>query len=338
MDIHNYSTTITSYLPFSDDRLQFFDIHGWDGQVIKINRQFYIDLIRNQMNLELNLSDEKKDDIINEILNRTENIDGIYILFGEDVKDLSEGIAYIGETSNFKRRMKQHFASYESNEKGSNQDDPTNEEWEFFSDIFFFSKSLKMGGAGLGESLRKAIEAKIIQEAKTSEYYRVLNKTEKYSGKLNLIDKDILEDFFSKIKTLLKHLGNPLLKEKIMIDETDEINYFICTERSANATMYRANTGIVVLKNSIIVKDYINTFPKQKKKIFERRRNLIEEGVLESQANPNTYILKEDQEFNSASGAAAFVSGGHYSGYLVWKKKTDPEITLGDFLKLEQES
>ena len=333
---YRISTTISSYLPFSDDILQFLDINGWDGQVIKINRQFYIELVRNQMNIETNIVEDKKKDIINEIINRTENIDGIYILFGEDVEALNEGIVYIGETSNFKRRMKQHFGGYEEIDEAAIEPENINQEWEFLTEIFFFSKSLKLGGAGLGDSLRKAIEAKIIQEARKSDTFRILNKTEKYSGKINLIDKDILFDFFYKIKIILEHLGIPLLKEKIKVDEQDTKNYFICTERGSNALMYRAETGFVVLKDSIIVKDYLEIFPKQYKRIFEKRTKLIEENILIEHQEGENYVLIEDQEFSSSSGAAAFVSGGHYSGPRVWKNKTNPDITLGEYLKLEQ--
>ncbi len=328
----NISTRISSYLPFSDDRLQFLDIDGWDGQVIKINRQFYIDLLRNNMKLDFEIEEEKKKDIVGEIVNRTENIDGVYILFGEDIEGVKEGIAYIGETGNFKGRIKQHFGSY----KEIDEETILNEEWEFLSEIFFFSKSLKLGGAGIGDSLRKAIEAKIIQEARKSDNFRILNKTENYSGKLNLIDKDILYDFFIKIKIILEQLGISILKEKIKVDEGDEKNYFICSERGANAIMYRADTGFVVLKDSIIVEDYLDTFPKQKKKIFERRAKLIEERILLRQTEGRNYLLTEDQEFRSSSGAAAFVSGGHYSGPRVWKNKNNPDITLGEYLELEQ--
>ena len=45
----------------------------------------------------------------------------------------------------------------------------------------------------------------------------------------------------------------------------------------------------------------------------------------------------EDQEFPSASGAADFVTGGHYNGYDAWKKKDNPEISLGQFLQMETE-
>lgn len=331
------STTISSYLPFSDDRLQFLDINGWDGQVIKINRQFYIELLRTQMSIEMDIPQINKKKIIDEIVSRTENIDGIYILFGEDVEAVNDGIAYIGETGNFKRRMKQHFGGYDDFTEDTAERAQANEEWEFLSNIFFFSKSLKLGGAGLGESLRKAIEAKIIQEAKNSNNFRILNRTENYSGQLNLIDNDILFDFFEKIKIILEHLGISLLKEKIRVDEQDTKNYFKCTERGADATMYRGDTGYVVLKSSLIVKEYLSVFPKQYKRIFERKAKLIEDGILLDQQDGQNYILTEDQEFRSSSGAAAFVSGGHYSGPRVWKEKSNPEITLSEYLKFEED-
>ncbi|TFG21944.1 MAG: hypothetical protein EU529_12035 [Promethearchaeota archaeon] len=75
-----FPTTITSYLPFSNDILQFIDVRGWDGQSIMINREFYLNLIKGR------LETDKIQKIYEEIIQRTENVDGIYILFGEDME------------------------------------------------------------------------------------------------------------------------------------------------------------------------------------------------------------------------------------------------------------
>ncbi len=82
----NSSSFIYSYLPFSDDRIQFLDIRGWDGQAIKLNREFYIDFLRNKRIFYSNFSEEKRNDIKNEIIERTEDVDGIYILLGDDME------------------------------------------------------------------------------------------------------------------------------------------------------------------------------------------------------------------------------------------------------------
>lgn len=118
-------TTITSYLPFSNDISQFIDIRGRDGQSIIVNREFYINLIK--VRLDVN----KIVKIHEEIIERTENVDGIYILFGEDMEDpnpLNEGVAYIGSTRNFKQRMTTYFG---------NEDES---EMDFCSKIIFFSR------------------------------------------------------------------------------------------------------------------------------------------------------------------------------------------------------
>jgi len=69
-----------------------------------------------------------------------------------------------------------------------------------------------LGVAGLGESLRKAIEAKVIQEAVKSNRYNVTNTAKIYTGKLNLSQKDILYEFFDRIKIMLEYLGISLFK------------------------------------------------------------------------------------------------------------------------------
>jgi len=329
------SSFIYSYLPFSDDRIQFLDISDWNGQAIKLKRDYYINLIMKAMTLDSNFTHEKSNDIIEELKRRTETVEGIYILLGEDTENVKDGIAYIGETSDFKRRMLQYFGGKPKSSIANG--DLSNYNKDFCLEIFFFSKKGKLGGAGVSESLRKAIEARVIQNAKNINRYRILNSKQTYSGKLNLSEKDALEEFLINIKIILQHLGISLLKEKITIKKEDTRNYFICKLRGADATMYRGEIGYVVLKNSIIVKDNTSTFPKQYKKIFEQRNQLIEEKILIEQESSDNYILLEDQEFPSASGAADFVTGGHYNGYDAWKKKDNPEISLGQFLQMETE-
>ncbi len=318
-----FPTTITSYLPFSNDIIQFIDVRGWDGQSIMINREFYLNLIRGR------LETDKIPKINEEIIERTENVDGIYILFGEDLEDinpLNEGVVYIGSTGNFKQRMTTYFR----NEEESDVD--------FCSKIIFFSRKNKLGGAGLGESLRKAIESQIIKLSKKVKRYRILNIQEDYHGRINLSDQDLLEDFIKRIKIILANMGVSLLKEKIAVVENDTKNYFICVERNANAVMYRGDTGYVVLKDSIIIKDNLERLTRHYKKIVERKMQLLEEDILKPSEDIGKLILKENQEFNSPSGAAAFVSGGTYNGNVVWKKKDDQNITLGEFLQSISES
>ena len=336
------SSAIYSYLPFSDDRVQFLDIRGWDGQATKLNREFYLEFIRNGLGSQLGLNEEQNKDISNEIIGRTENVDGIYILLGEDVDNIKDGIAYIGETGDFRRRMMQYFASTQST---STQGDAINNEdeiistKEFCSEIFFFSQRGKLGGAGLGESLRKEIEAKIIQEALISDRYRVVNATQNYNGKLNLSEKDVLYEFFDRIKIILEHLGNSLFKEKIEVKIEDTKNYFICTENNTDAIMYRGETGFVVLEGSIILRENAAHLERKYGLIYKKRENLIETGILKpSNMDNNIVELTQDQEFKSSSSAAIFVLGRSVNGYTVWRKKDNPVLTYGEFLQIEENS
>jgi len=315
-------TSITSILPFSDDRVIFLDIDGWTGQGIKINREYYLNFIRNKSKIE---AEEKGfiKDISEEILRRTKNIGGIYILIGEDIQSTKDGIAYIGETHNFEKRMMNYFAGSFSEGDNENKD--------FCSEILFFSKKRKRGGETLDISLRRAIEAKIIEEARKSDKYEILNSNLS-SNDLDLRKKYIKKEFFNKIKILLSHLGIRLLQEGIDVKEENTENYFICTERESNAIMYRGETGYVILEGSIIRKDPIDTFKNLYTKIFQRRKELIEKGILEEKDQKH-FVLKKDLEFNSATAAADFVTGGHYSGNIAWRKKEDPNITLGEYLR-----
>ena len=163
--------------------------------------------------------------------------------------------------------------------------------------------------------------------------YSILNSQEKYSGKLSLIQLDAVENFYWSIKIILQHIGITLLKEKIKIIEEDTRNYFTCTEKGAGARMYMGDTGFVVLKDSIIIKQQTPSLSKQNKKVSDLREQLKRENILTEQGDKLMLLI--NQEFSSATGAGEFVTGGHYSGFDIWKKEESPEITLGQFLKSE---
>ncbi|MBN1216206.1 MAG: DUF4357 domain-containing protein [Candidatus Lokiarchaeota archaeon] len=316
------SSSIYSYLPFSDDRIQFLDINDWTGQAIKLNRKFYIDIIMKGMTLDISFSQNKKQKILEHIRERTENVEGIYILIGEG-EDFEEGTAYIGETGNFKKRMISYFS------EGSKE----NEDKDFCSEIFFFSKRGKLGGAGLGEPIRKTIESKIIQDATRINRFKVVNTQSNYSGRLSIMEEDAVENFYWSIKIILQHIGYTLLKEKIEVKVDDNKNYFICREKGANARMYMGDIGFVVLKDSLLIKDNTPSLSKLNKKVYELRIQLKENGILKE--SEDKLILSTNQEFPSATAAADFVTGGHYNGYEVWKEEENHNITLGQYIKAQ---
>lgn len=267
------------------------------------------------------------------------DVDGIYILLGEDMGSKYDGICYIGETGDFKRRMSQYFRGKRVEEhlsKNSTEDFNYEKTKEFCSEIFFFSQRGKLGGAGLGESLRKAIEAKVIQEAINSKRFHIINRMGTYNGKLNLSDKDLLDEFFNRIMIILEHLGISIFKQKIEVKEDDSASLFICNERETRAIMYKSDIGYVVLKGSKLFLEESDHLERKYGLLLQKRKRLKEEGVLFPIEDGKFLELKEDQEFTSSSSAATFVLGRSANGYTVWRKKDDPNITFGVFISLNE--
>ncbi len=218
---------------------------------------------------------------------------------------------------------------------GSNEDFNYEKTKEFSSEIFFFSQRGKLGGAGLGESLRKAIEALVIQEAINSKRYHIVNRMSNYNGKLNLSDKDQLDEFYNRIMIILEHLGISLFKQKIKVKENDSASLFICNERGTRAIMYKSDIGYVVLKGSKLFFEESEHLKRKYGILIQKRNRLKEDGVLSPIEDGNFLELKEDQEFASSSSAATFVLGRSANGYTVWRKKEDPAITFGEFISNE---
>jgi len=116
-------------------------------------------------------------------------------------------------------------------------------------------------------------------------------------------------------------------------------NYFICKENNINAIMYKCETGFVVLKGSIIVKENASHLEIKYGLIYRKRNKLIENVILKPYNADNNFVeLTQDQEFNSSSSAAIFVLGRSANGYTVWRKKDNPELTYGEFLQMENNS
>lgn len=72
--------------------------------------------------------------------------------------------------------------------------------------------------------------------------------------------------------------------------------------------------GIIILKNSKISIKEVASCPDA---AINKRKNAIENNLLISDGN--YYILQEDMEFKSLSGAACFVSGTSVNGKTAWK-------------------
>ena len=109
-----------------------------------------------------------------------------------------------------------------------------------------------------------------------------------------------------------------LAPEKLNNKANEEINkelelFLINKEKTINAKCIRTNEGFVVLKDSMIAMEDVNSNNESIKKL---RKELIEkEEIVDG-------VLKKNVLFNSASYASGFVTGFSTNGRTYWKDIT----------------
>lgn len=208
-----------------------------------------------------------------------------YILIGED--ETTKPQAYIGETENFKERVKDH-----DNKKGF---------WQ--KALIFVSKD---------EDITKAdvqyLEHKAIAEAKKANIF-VLSENKQIPKAPNLPEhqRDAMDEFFEDIKFLVSFMGCNIFD----ILQPKEEHLFYTKGRGCNARGYYNSSGFTVLKGSILANNCVTSFNWK-----EKREKLIKEYATFENGN---WVMNSDKTFSSPSTAADFCIGSSNNGWLVWK-------------------
>jgi len=124
---------------FQEELLTFIDIDGWECQAIRIHKEIYQKILKENVKPQ-----ELNDQIKNRLFGINNRIkDGIYLLIGRD-HDKNKDLIYVGETSDFKRRMYEHKRNY-------------NCDWVDY--IYFFTNTKE----NFGPTIRKKTEIMLIQ-------------------------------------------------------------------------------------------------------------------------------------------------------------------------------
>lgn len=210
-----------------------------------------------------------------------------YILIGED--EATKPQAYIGETENFKERVKDH-----DNKKAF---------WQ--KALIFVAKDEDMTKADV-----QYLEYKAIAEAKKANTF-ILNENKQIPKAPNLPEhqRDAIDEFFEDIKFLTSFMGCNIFE----ISQPKEEHLFYTKGRGSNAKGFYHSEGFTVLKGSIIANDCVPSL-----KWKEKRDNLVKEyATLEN----GSLIMNSDKTFSSPSTAADFCIGSSNNGWLVWKDK-----------------
>ena len=210
-----------------------------------------------------------------------------YILIGED--EATKPQAYIGETENFRERVKDH--------------DSKKNFWQ--KALIFVSKD---------EDITKAdvqyLEHKAISEAKKANTYVLIeNKQSPKAPNLPEHQQNTMNEFFEDIKFLTSFMGYNIFD----ISQQKKEHLFYTNGRNCKAIGFYNSSGFTVLKGSIIAKDCVPSL-----KWKEKRNNMVKEYAT---FKNGIWTMNSDKTFSSPSTAADFCIGSSNNGWIVWKDK-----------------
>ena len=210
-----------------------------------------------------------------------------YILVGED--ETTKPQAYIGETENFRERVKDH-----ENKKSF---------WQ--KALIFVSKDADMTKVDV-----QYIEHKAITEAKKSNTF-TLNENKQVPKVPNLLEyqRDTMDEFFEDIKFLASFIGCNIFE----ITKPKEEHIFYTKGRGCNAKGFYSSSGFTVLKGSVIAEESTPSFHWK-----EKREKLLSEYTTKKGL---ALIVTSDITFSSPSTAAMFCLGRSANGWDEWKDK-----------------
>lgn len=212
-----------------------------------------------------------------------------YILLGED--ETTKPQAYIGETENFRERVKDH--------------DSKKSFWQ--KALIFVSKDADMTKADV-----QYLEYKAITDAKKSNTF-VLNDNKQTPKAPNLPEyqQDSMDEFYEDIKFLSSFIGCNIFE--IAKHEHEHLFYLKGRNGECNAKGFYNSTGFTVLKGSVIASSVVPSFGWK-----EKRAKMISEYTS---ADNNILTTISDKTFSSPSTAAMFCLGRPSNGWADWKDK-----------------
>ena len=210
-----------------------------------------------------------------------------YILLGED--EATKPQAYIGETENFRERVKDH-----DNKKSF---------WQ--KALIFVSKDADMTKADV-----QYLEHKAIAEAKKANTF-VLSDNKQTPKAPNLPEyrQDSMDEFFDDAKFLASFIGYNIFE----ISQPKAEHLFNIKSRGCDANGFYNSSGFTVLRCSIIAKTMTPSFNWK-----EKREKMVEEYTA---TKDDKLVMTSDKTFSSPSTAADFCLGRSANGWTEWKDK-----------------
>ncbi len=208
-----------------------------------------------------------------------------YILLGED--ESTKPQAYIGETENFKERVKDH--------------DSKKAFWQ--KALIFVSKDADMTKVDV-----QYLEHKAIAEAKKANTFVLIdNKQIPKMPNLPEHQRDAMDEFFEDVMFLASFIGYNIFETS----EPKAEHLFYTQGRGCNAKGFYSSDGFTVLKGSVVAKTMVPSF-----KWKEKRDKMLSDYTAHENG---VWVLTSNKTFSSPSTAADFCIGSSNNGWLVWK-------------------
>lgn len=192
-----------------------------------------------------------------------------YILIGED--EATKPQAYIGETENFKERVKDH--------------DSKKTFWQ--KALIFVSKDADMTKADV-----QYLEHKAIAEAKQTNAFVLRKQTDTQAPNLPEYQRDAMDEFFEDVKFLASFIGCNIFE----LTKFHAEHLFYTKGRWSDAKGNLWFKGFTVLKGSVIAKTSVPSLKWDKK-----RTNIMHEYADFSEGK---LVMTSDKTFASPSTAS----------------------------------
>lgn len=218
---------------------------------------------------------------------------GVYFLMSID-EQTGEDAVYIGESTDVKKRLKQHIADYS---RGKER--------------FYWHTAVVFVGRQLNKSHIQYMENVLKQQAQISNNYQVLTKATT-SVKTDAGTRDSCNQFIAEIKMLLGLLKYKIYDEPQSV-QVNQSNMLFCKDsKGAEANGYVSANGFTVVRGSKVSPDVVYSFVTHP--YYALRRKLEESGIIE-----NGVFTKDCDEFKAPSAASSVVLGRSSNGNTDWK-------------------
>ena len=208
-----------------------------------------------------------------------------YILLGED--EATKPQAYIGETENFRERVKDH--------------DSKKAFWQ--KALIFVSKDADMTKADVQYLEHKAI----VEAKKTNAFILSDNKQTPKAPNLPEYQQDSMDEFFEYVKFLAAFSGCTIFE----VSQPKAEHLFYTKGRGSEEKGFYSSNGFTVFKGSVIATKTAPSFNWK-----EKRESMLKEYVAN---DGDKLILSSDKTFSSVSTAASFCLGRSANGWTEWK-------------------